>query len=160
MIYPYITYPLGAMTFMEEQSHEITKQMYLQLLSSGGMNHHYPTVLYEHAPFMFFGLDLPQVIDTQFIKQVKKVLVHGVVLTPTRVYFRVSLEHTHLEIGIGTPIWKPVSMIMVSYLHSVGLRFFWKFLWNHAVTLHNPDQFLPPLQREGDVFIMEKLIYS
>jgi hypothetical protein len=86
------------MTISEDDSKSITKVLYSQLLPSGGANRHFP-VVYHHAPFTFFGLTLPQVIDTQFIEQVKRVLVHGALPTHTGNYFNISLEQAQLEIG-------------------------------------------------------------
>jgi hypothetical protein len=96
----------------------------------------------------------------QFIKQVKKVLVHGVVPTPTRAYFSVSLELAQLEIGFLTPILEASFDDYGFLLMQCWIKVLWNFLWKHAAMLCNPDQFLYPLQREGDVFIMEKLISS
>jgi hypothetical protein len=44
------------------------------------------------------------VVDTQFIEQVKWVLVHGAVMTHTGQFFCTSLELAQLEVGIGIPI--------------------------------------------------------
>lgn len=51
--------PLAAMMIMKEESEEITKYLYSQLLPSGGANCHFPLV-YCHAPLAFFGLNLLQ----------------------------------------------------------------------------------------------------
>jgi hypothetical protein len=68
-VWPSICFPLVATTISVDESESITKVLYSQLLPSGGANHHFPLV-YRHAPFTFFGLTLPQVMDTQFIEQV------------------------------------------------------------------------------------------
>jgi hypothetical protein len=69
-VWPSLRYPLAAMMIIEEESEEITKHLYSQLLPSGGANRHFPLV-YRHAPLAFFCLNLPQSVDTQFIEQVK-----------------------------------------------------------------------------------------
>lgn len=33
----------------------------------------------------------------------------------------------------------------------------WEFVSKHNIQLYNPNYVLPPLQREGDEFIMERL---
>jgi hypothetical protein len=76
-VWPSICYPLAAMMIMKEESEEITKYLYSQLLPSGGANCHFPLV-YCRAPLAFFGLNLLQSANTQFIEQVKWVLVRGI----------------------------------------------------------------------------------
>jgi hypothetical protein len=75
-VWPSIHFPLATMMILAEASEEITKILYSQLLPSRGANHHFPLV-YCHAPLTFFSLTLPQVVDMQFIEQVKRVMVHG-----------------------------------------------------------------------------------
>lgn len=58
-VWPSICYPLAAMMIMKEESEEITKYLYSQLLPSGGANCHFPLV-YCRAPLAFFGLNLLQ----------------------------------------------------------------------------------------------------
>jgi hypothetical protein len=158
-VWPSIRFPLAATTISEDDSESITKVLYSQLLPSGGANHHFP-VVYRHAPFTFFGLTLPRVIETQFIEQVKRVLVHGALPTHTGNYFNTSLEQAQLKIGIGSPI-------LESNYHDYGflltycwVKVLWEFLWKHDVKLHNPDQVLPNRQRQGDFFIMEHIVTS
>jgi hypothetical protein len=78
MVWPSIQYPLLLMTISDEESEEITKKLYSQLIPSSGANHNFLGV-FQHAPNAFFGIALPRCIDTQFINQVKKVLVHGAI---------------------------------------------------------------------------------
>jgi hypothetical protein len=62
-VWPSICFSLAATTISVDESESITKVLYSQLLPSGGANRHIPLV-YQHAPFTFFGLTLPQVMDT------------------------------------------------------------------------------------------------
>ncbi len=78
MVWPSIQYPLLLMTISDEESEEITKKLYSQLIPSSGANHNFLGV-FQHAPNAFFGIALPSCIDTQLINQVKKVLVHGMI---------------------------------------------------------------------------------
>jgi hypothetical protein len=64
------------MTILDEESEDIMKKLYAQLIPSGSANHNFPCV-FRHAPNAFFSIALPHCIDAQFIGQVKKVLVHG-----------------------------------------------------------------------------------
>jgi hypothetical protein len=52
-VWPSICYPLAATMIMEEESEEITKYLYSQLLPSGGANCHFLLVSH-HAPLAFF----------------------------------------------------------------------------------------------------------
>jgi len=158
-VWPSIRFPLAATTISDAESELITKALYSQLLPSGGANRHFPLV-YRHAPLTFFGLTLPTVIDTQFIEQVKKVLVHGALPTHTGRYFNISLEQAQLEVGIGTPILEASYDDYGFLLTFCWVKVLWEFLWLHRVTLYNPEQILPKLQRQGDFFIMECIVAS
>ena len=156
MIFPLIGYPLGSTTFTEAKSVLVTKSLYAQLLPSGGANQNYPTV-YHHAPSMFFRLALLMVIETQFTKQVKKILTHGAIPTPIGEYLKVSLEQAQLEVGISTPI-------LEASFDNYGclLTPSWvKKLWEHHMEtqcLPSVSRSGPPkLQREGDAFYYGKL---
>jgi hypothetical protein len=158
-VWPSIHFPLAAMTISEDDSESITKVLYSQLLPSCGANRHFP-VVYRHAPFTFFGLMLPRVIDMQCIEQVKRVLVHVALPTHTGNYFNISLEQAQLEIGIGSPILESNYDDYGFLLTFCWVKVLWEFLWKHDVKLHNPDQVLPKPQRQGDFFIMEHIVTS
>ena len=157
MVYPSISYPLVATMFSEDESTEITKKLFAQLLPSGSANWHYPKP-FCHAPSAFFGLAFPQVVNTQFTEQVKWVLVHGALLTHTGQFFCVSLEQAQLEVYIGTPILESSYDDYGCLLTFCWIKVLWECLWIHKVTLCNPDQILPKLQQEGDFFFMEHLV--
>jgi hypothetical protein len=157
MVWSSIRFPLASTTISEEESEDITKILYSQLLPSGGANRHFP-LAYRHAPFTFFGLSLPRVIDTQFIEQVKRVLVQGALPTTTGRFYNISFEQAQLEIGIDTPILQANYDDFGFLLTYCWVKVLWEQLWNHNVSLQNPDQVLPKLQREGDFFIMERII--
>jgi hypothetical protein len=158
-VWPSICFPLAATTISADESESITKALYSQLLPSGGANRHFPLV-YRHAPFTFFGLMLPRVMDTQFIEQVKRVLVHGALPTHTGSYFNISLEQAQLEVGIGSPLLEANYDDYGFLLTFCWVKVLWQFLWMHRVKLHNSDQVLPKLQRQGDFFIMEHIVAS
>ncbi len=158
-VWPSIHFPLAATTILVEESEMITKLLYSVLLPSSGTNCHFPLV-YQHAPFMFFGLNLPRVMDTQFIKQVKRVLVHGALPTHTGRYFNISLEQAQLEVGIGSPLLEASYDDYGFLLTPCWVKLLWEFLWMHNVMLCNLDQILPKLQRQGDFFIMEYIVAS
>lgn len=146
MIFPLIGYPLGSTTFTKAESELITKPLYAQFLPSGGANCNYPTV-YHHAPSMFYGLALLMVIETQFTKQVKKMLTHGAIPTPTGEYLKVSFEQVQLEVGIGTPILEASFNDYGCLLTPCWVKKLWEHVWKHNVSLWCPDQALPKLKR-------------
>jgi hypothetical protein len=144
-VWPSIHFPLATMMILAEESEEITKILYSQLLPSRGINNHFPLV-YCHAPLTFFSLTLPQVIDMQFIEQVKRAMVHGALQTHTGKYFNISLEQAQLEVGIGTPIFEASYKNYRFLLMFCWVKVLWQFLWMHHITLRNPNQVLPKLQ--------------
>jgi hypothetical protein len=109
-------------------------------------------VVYQHAPSTFFGLSLLQVMDTQFIEQVKRVLVHGAVPSHTSRYFNISLEQAQLKVGIGTPLLEASYNDFGFLLTYCWVKLMWEFLWMHKVHLRNLDQILPKLESQGDFF--------
>ncbi len=65
-----------------------------------------------------------------------------------------------MEVGISTPI---LEVSFVDYGHLLTfcwIKVLWEHLWKNNISLHNSEQVLPQLQREGDFFIMERLILS
>jgi hypothetical protein len=111
--------------------------------------------VFQHAPNAFFGIALPRCIDTQFIGQVKKVLVHGAIPSHTGRLFNISLEQAQMEIGISTPILEATFEDYGHLLTFCWAKILWEHLWRHKISLRCPDQVLPRLQRKGDFFIME-----
>jgi hypothetical protein len=111
-------------------------------------------------PLGLFGLTLPQVIDMQLIKHVKRVMVHGALQTHSGKYLIISLEQAQLEVRIGTPIFEASYKDFWLLLMFCWVKMLWQFLWMHNIILCNPDQVLPKLQQEGDFFIMEYIVLS
>ena len=161
MVWPSISYPLSSTTITEEESYEITKSLYFQILPSGGANQNFPTP-YRHAPYAFFGLSLPRAIDTEFLGQIKSMLTHGAIPTHTGRFLNISLEQAQLEVGIGTPILEADYEQYGFLLTFCWIKVLWKRLWEYDIVLHQPEaeKVLPKLQREGDFFIMERIVQS
>jgi hypothetical protein len=159
MVWPSISYPLSSTTITEEESYEITKSLYFQILPSGGANQNFPT-RYRHAPYAFFGLSIPRAIDTEFLGQIKSMLTHGAILTHTGRFLNISLEQAQLEVGIGTPILEADYEQYGFLLTFCWIKVLWKRLWEYDIVLHQPEaeKVLPKLQREGDFFIMERIV--
>jgi hypothetical protein len=74
---------------------------------------------------------LPQVTDTQFIEQVKRVLVHGALPTHTGIYFNISLEQAQLEVGIGSPLLEANYDDYGFLLTFCWVKVLWQFLSMH-----------------------------
>jgi hypothetical protein len=141
MVWPSIQYPLPLTSISDEESEEITKKLYAQLIPSGGANRNFPCV-FRHAPNAFFGIALPCCIDTQFIGQVKKVLVHGAIPSHTGRLFNISLEQAQMEIGIGTPILEASFDDYGHLLTICWVKILWEYLWQHTISLQCPEQVL------------------
>lgn len=108
----------------------------------------------------FFGLALPLVKDYQGIEQIKKLLTHGAITTPTGHFLRTSLESAQLEVGIGSPLFEANYDIYGFLLTDCWIKSLWQFVSRHKIQLRNPNQVLPRLQRLGDDFLMELVIAS
>jgi hypothetical protein len=91
-------------------------------------------------PMLFFGIALPHCIDTQFIGQVKKVLVHGAIPSHTGRLFNISLEQAQMEIGIGTPILEASFDDYSHLLTFCWVKILWEHLWQHTISLRCPEQ--------------------
>jgi hypothetical protein len=103
-----------------------------------------PNQPYYHTPSTFFGLAFPWVVDTQFIKQVKCVMV----LTHTGNFIHNSLELAQLKVSIGTPTLESSYDDYRCLLTFCWIKVLWKNLWLHKV-LWNPDQILPNSNMKG-----------
>lgn len=159
MIWPSLRYALPASSLSPEQGDAVTAKLYRAILPSAGTNRHFPEV-FCHAPVDFFGLSLPLVKDYQGIEQIKKLLVHGSVDTPTGHFLRTSLESAQLEVGIGTPILEADYEYYGFLLTDCWIKSLWRFVSAYGILLRNPDQVLPQLQRTGDAFLMELFVAS
>jgi hypothetical protein len=72
------------------------------------------------------------------------------------------LEQAQLEVGIGTPILEADYEQYGFLLTFCWIKVLWKRLWEYDIVLHQPEakKVLPKLQREGDFFIMERIVQS
>ena len=157
MIWPSLWYPLPVTTINEDDSWKITKDLYKMLLLAGGTNQHFPST-FRHAPLDFFGLDLPRISDSQGIAQIQKFLTHAAIPTPTGMLMNASLELAQVEVGTS---WSIFDMEFNDYgflLTDCWIKSLWAFSSTYSIQLHNPEQVLPKIQREGDSFIMECII--
>jgi len=159
MIWPSLRYCLPATTLTQEESDDITNGLYKFLLPSSGTNRHFPHVV-RHAPLDFFGLDLNRCADHQGTEQIKKLLTHGMIDTPTGNLLRCSLELAQLEVGIGTPFLESDFSVYGCLLTDCWLKRLWEFVYTNDIQLRNPDQVLPKQQRAADEFIMERVAHS
>jgi hypothetical protein len=92
-VWPSIHFPLATTMILTEELEEITKILYSQLLPSRGSKPSFPFGLLPcPSHFLQSHLTSPQVIDMQFIEQVKRVMVHGALQTHAGKYFNISLE--------------------------------------------------------------------
>jgi hypothetical protein len=72
------------------------------------------------------------------------------------------LEQAQLEVGIGTPILEADYEQYGFLLTFCWIKVLWKRLWEYDIVLHQPEaeKVLPKLQREGDFFIMQRIVQS
>jgi hypothetical protein len=68
------------------------------------------------------------------------------------------MEQAQMEIGIGTAILEASFDDYGHLLTFCCVKILWEHLWQHTISLRCPEQALPKLQREGDFFIMERLV--
>jgi hypothetical protein len=157
MIWPALRYPLPACNLTEPQGTQITQILYRQILPSLGACRHYPLV-YRHAPASLNGLALPHPYVEQGIAHICLILTHGAIDSPTGALLRASLEQAQLEIGIGSSFllesFDTYGFLLTNCLWST----IWAFISAHHITLSYPDQVLPQRQRQGDEFIMQRLV--
>jgi hypothetical protein len=156
MIWAALKYPLPACTITEKEGEMITKELYKSLLPKLGANRNFPHV-YRYAPASLQGLELPLIYVEQEIGHLRQILTHGAINSTTGSLMRISLEQGQLEVGIGTPFLEASFDSYGFLLTDIWWKTVWEFIWKHGIRLTYPDQFLPTLQRTGDVFIMDLL---
>ena len=156
MIWAALKYPLPACTITEKEGEMITKELYKSLLPKLGANRNFPHV-YRYAPASLQGLELPLIYVEQEIGHLHQILTHGAINSTTGSLMWISLEQGQLEVGIGTPFLEASFESYGFLLTDIWWKTVWEFIWKHGIRLTYPDQFLPPLQCTGDVFIMDLL---
>ena len=121
------------------------------------MSDSFPLV-YRHAPRCFQGLELPEIYVEQEIEKIGRLLTHGATTSLTGEIMGCSLEQLQLEVGIGSPVLESPFEVYGHLATDGWFKNLWEFVSDEGITLRQDDPAIPPLQREYDEYIMEKLV--
>lgn len=157
MVWPSLSFPLAACTFSDEQADELTLALRKATVSKLGFSSSFPHA-YLHAPTCLQGADVPDFKVEQGIALLERFLVHGCTNSQTDDLLECSLEQMQLEAGTGGPILEADFDAFGFLCTDCWLKALWRFLWTHDIHVYNPGYSPPPLQREGDSFIMDNLV--
>jgi len=157
VIWPSLQYPLAVTSFSEPQALSITSWMYCTLLPCLGANQHYPLAL-QHALVKYHGLGLPQPFWEQGTSALKLVLEFMSTSHPEQSLLQMSLEYLQLKVGISTPILQSDFKEWGSLATNCWLKHLWSFVSSAQIQLIPNQLETFPLQWEGDVCIMDKVM--
>jgi len=141
-------------SFSKQQALSITSHLYHTLLPHLGVHHNYPLAL-QHTPIKYQGLGLPHPYWEQGIAAVCLFLELSNTNRPESVLLQTSLEYLQLEIGVSIPILQADFARWGHLATPCWLKSLWNFLHNSHISLHTSHSYIPPLQRQGDAFLME-----
>jgi len=158
MIWPSFAFPLAACTFSLAEA-KLTKELRkLTVLKLGIARSFLHAFL--HALLCFQGLHFPHVTIEQGVQQIGKMLTHGDTGSPTSKWLMLTLEQAQLEVGIGVPLMEAPFEQYGFLCTDCWIKSLWWFVSTYDILLTDRDYKVPPLQREGDEFIMERLVMS
>ena len=159
MLWASIKYPLPATTFTDAQGKLITSRLFTQVLPKMGAVRSFPHV-FRNAPFGMLGLNLPHGKVDQEIEHLKRILMHGPIDSPTGHLLRATYEQAQLEVGTSTPFFELSFDTYGDLLTDCLWKCMWEFCSKHNIRLQWDCHklILPRNQREGDSFIVERLV--
>ena len=131
--------------------------LYKLILLTLGASKSLPNV-YRFAPLSLQGLEAPNFYVEQGICKVSKLLTHGDSGNLTSDLIAVSMEQAQLEVSIGTPLLQVPFDQYGMLCTQCWVKGLWQFASEHCILLENPTYRTPPLQCEGDEYIMECLV--
>ncbi len=159
MIWSSLRYTLPATNMSKTEADRLTIELYKLILPTLGASKNFPKA-YRHGPTDYQGLGAPDFWVEQGISKVSKLLVHGDTASLTAMLMDGSLQQAQLEVGTGTPLLQ-ASFTKYGFLcTNCWIKGLWEFLSENDILLSCPDYVMPPLQREGDAYIMDNLIDS
>ena len=157
MVWQSLKYPLAACSMTKAQGKKLTTQLYKFFLPKLGVNRCFP-LAYRHSPKCYQGLSLPEVYESQEMQKIDRLLANGDTKCLTGDILGASLEQLQLEVGIGSPVIE-APYDVYGHLATYGWwQNLWEFVSTEKITLRQEAPFIPPLQREDDYYVMERLI--
>ena len=150
-IWPLLSYPLAACSFSKAEADHLMSALYKLILPTLGASKSLPNV-YHFAPLS------PNFYVEQGICKVSKLLTHGDSGNLTSNLIAVSMEQAQLEVGIGTPLLQAPFDQYSMLCTQCWVKGLWQFALEHCILLENLTYCTPPLQCEGDEYIMECLV--
>jgi len=159
MIWPSVTFLLAACTFSPQECEELTKELWILMVSKLGIARSFPHA-YLHAPLCLQGLNFPHAEIEEGIWHTGKMLTHGDTGSPTSQWLMLNLEQVQLEVGIGMPLLESPYEQYRYLCTDSWIKVLWCFISEYDITLEDRTFKLPLLQWEGDEFFMEHLVLS
>ena len=147
-IWPSLSYPLAACSFSKAKADYLMSALYKLI---------FPNV-YCFAPLSLQELEAPNFHVEQGIRKVSKLLTHGDSSNLTSDLIAVSMEQAQLEVSIGTPLLQAPFDQYGMLCTQCWVKGIWQFTSEHHILLENPTYHTPPLQCEGNEYIMECLV--
>lgn len=152
---PKITFCLLITTFTMEQCNKIQCPVFQATLPRLGLNRNFPRAVI-YGPTRFGGLAFPHLYTEQGLLHLKWLIFFARNMRQTSTLFNITLRHTQLEAGIGVSIMKLNPKL--SYLTESWLTHTISFLHQNEISLILTTEWIPPIQREHDLHIMDLML--
>ena len=156
MVRPSLEYVLTATPMSEPQGEKIVRKLHRSILPELGANRQFP-ILWHHCIPKYQGLGM---LQPNFAAGCKHLATLATFSTSTELLgglIRANVEQATLELGRSTSLFAtdPTECGNKSFTRHCWLGSSWDFASRHGVSVELPCNKPPPLQREGDVPLIE-----
>jgi hypothetical protein len=107
-----------------------------------------------HGPFSIGGLAIPHIHTVQGIDKLHLFLGHLRLHDDTGKFIHIDLTYIQLLLGMPT-LFLNLDPNQFLWIDKVWLTSLWDFIYAADLQIHYPEQWLPTLSRENDIFLME-----
>jgi len=149
---PRMRYCLPLTTFTQQQCRRVQRSSFEAALPKMGLNRNFPRVVL-HGPLKFGGLAIPNMYNDQCILHIRWIIKMLRCKTTLTNLFTIHCRYTQLEAGLGTSIFETKSNLL--YLTPSWLSHTLITMQENSLQLFIPYQWIPPLQRQQDQYIMD-----
>ena len=149
-------YPLASTCLSEDQCTKALSPALRRGLAASGIVRNIDRRI-VHAPQHLQGLGLPSLYDLQGYEHIKRILNDGPAETITGKLIRLNLELTKIETGLGGNVFDTDYSKVEGWIPRSWITNTWKYLSEAKLRLVEGTPIMP-LLREGDSYIMEKIL--
>jgi len=125
---PKLGYPLPALTFTEQQCHNLQSPTIMALLPKIQLNRHIARSI-VFGSLTYGGLAIKSLYSIQSLGQLTLFVGHGRALDKTSKLLHISLSYLQLAVGSSVEVFSLPPKMYVNWVESCWLTSFWTFLF-------------------------------